>query len=120
MALTIQKTTQVEMIPCSHCGTPMPKLRLTKFGYDFCVTCSEEHNLVGKKRALPVQMGEGDHSWTETIIMEENDYLQYEMMEAINSKNKKKNKAEFVNFDNDDKNLQGPYRIINNTDKDRT
>ena len=98
----------------------MPLLRLTKFGYDFCVKCSEEHHLVGKKRALPVQMGEGDHSWTETIIMEENEYLEYEMREAINSKNKKKNKAEILNFEKEERNLQGPFKIINNTDKNRT
>lgn len=115
MALTIQKPNQVKMISCSKCGGNMPELRLTKYGYDFCVNCSDELNLVGKKRALPVQMGEGDHSWTETVIMEESDYLQYEMMEAINSKNKKKNKAEILNFDSEDRNLQGPFKIINNT-----
>lgn len=118
MVLTIQKPNQVKMIPCSKCGADMPELRLTQYGYNFCVNCSDGLSLVGKKRALPVQMGEGDHSWTETIIMEESDYLQYEMMEAINSKNKKKNKAEILNFDNEDKNLQGPFQIINNTNKD--
>ena len=75
MLQTTKTHTKMKMIPCSHCGEDMPLLRLTKFGYDFCVNCSEQHNLVGKKRALPVQMGEGDHSWTETIIMEEIDYF---------------------------------------------
>ena len=114
MALTIQKPLIVKMIPCTKCGGDMPELRKTKFGYNFCVSCSDNLNLVGKKRALPVQMGEGDHSWTETVIMEESDYLAYEAMEAINSKSKKKNKAEFLNPDNDDRDLQGPYKIINN------
>ena len=114
MLQTIKKPIQVKMIPCSKCGNDMPELRKIKFGYDFCVHCSEELNLVGKKRALPVQMGEGDHSWTETIIMEENEYLQYEMMEAINSKSKKKNKAEILNFESEERNLQGPFKIINN------
>lgn len=115
MLQTIKKPTQVKMISCSKCGGNMPELRLTQYGYNFCVKCSDGLSLVGKKRALPVQMGEGDHSWTETIIMEESDYLQYEMMEAINSKSKNKNKAEILNMDMEDKNLQGPYRIINNT-----
>jgi len=119
MALTIQTPTQVKMISCSKCHGEMPELRLTKFGYNFCVSCSEGLNLVGKKRALPVQMGEGDHSWTETVIMEESDYLQYEMMEAINSKSKKKNKAEILNMEAEERNLQGPFRIINNKDKER-
>jgi hypothetical protein len=115
MALTIQKPIQVKMISCSKCGGDMPELRLTQYGYDFCVNCSDGLNLVGKKRALPVQMGEGDHSWTETVIMEESDYLQYEMMEAINSKNKKKNKAEILNVEAEERNLQGPFKIINHT-----
>ena len=115
MALTIQNPTQVKMISCSKCQGKMSELRLTQYGYNFCVSCSEGLNLVGKKRALPVQMGEGDHSWTETIIMEESDYLKYEMMEAINSKSKKKNKAEILNMESEERNLQGPYRIINNT-----
>lgn len=115
MLQTIKNPTKMKMIPCSHCGENMPLLRLTKFGYDFCVKCSETYNLVGKKRGLPVQMGEGDHSWTETVIMEENDYVKYEMMEAINSKVKKKNKAEILNLDMEERNLQGPYRIINNS-----
>lgn len=115
MSLTTQKQIQVKMIPCSKCQGDMPELRLTQYGYDFCVNCSDGLSLVGKKRALPVQMGEGDHSWTETVIMEESDYIKYEMMEAINSKNKKKNKAEILNMDMEERNLQGPYRIINNT-----
>ena len=118
MVLTIQNSTQVKMISCSKCGSDMPELRLTQYGYDSCVNCSDGLSLVGKKRALPVQMGEGDHSWTETVIMEESDYLQYEMMEAINSKNKKKNKAEILNMGMEDKNLQGPFQIINNTSKE--
>ena len=115
MLQTIKTPIQVKMISCSKCLGDMPEFRKTKYGYNFCVSCSDGLNLVGKKRALPVQMGEGDHSWTETVIMEESDYLKYEMMEAINSKSKKKNKAEILNMESEERNLQGPYRIINNT-----
>jgi len=114
MLQTIKTPTQVKMISCTKCLGDMPELRKTKYGYNFCVNCSDGLNLVGKKRALPVQMGEGDHSWTETVIMEESDYLKYEMMEALNSQGKKKNKAEILNMDTEERNLQGPYRIINN------
>jgi len=120
MLQTTKNSTKVKMIQCSKCLGDMPELRKTQYGYTFCVNCSEGLNLVGKKRALPVQMGEGDHSWTETVIMEENEYIEYQMMEAINSKVKKVNKAEFLNMDSDERNLQGPYRIINNTpDEDK-
>ena len=114
MLQTIKRLTQVKMISCSKCKGDMPELRLTQYGYNFCVNCSDGMSLVGKKRALPVQMGQGDHSWTETIIMEESDYLKYEMMEAINSKSKKKNKAEILNFESEERNLQGPFKIISN------
>lgn len=103
----------LKMIPCSKCGKPMPELRLTQFGYDFCVSCSENLNLVGKKRALPIQMGEGDHSWTETVIMEESDYNQYEIMETLNSQKPKRSKAEVISYDKEERNLQGPFQIIN-------
>ena len=115
MLQTTKTHTKMKMIPCSHCGEDMPLLRLTKFGYDFCVNCSEQHNLVGKKRALPVQMGEGDHSWTETIIMEENDYLKHQELEQLISK---ENKKIISGDDIDEKNLQGPFRIINNSQTD--
>ena len=118
MLQTIKTPIQVKMISCTKCQGDMPELRKTQYGYNFCVNCSDGLNLVGKKRALPVQMGEGDHSWTETVIMEESDYIRYEMMEALNSSNKKKNKAEILNMDSEERNLQGPFRIINNTSEE--
>ena len=116
MALTIQNTTQVEMIPCSHCSTSMPKLRLTKIGYDFCVNCST----VGAKRGVPIMRGSGDHTWTETIIMEEDQYEEYVVASAIERGDKNAAKAELIDMDKEERNLQGPFTIINNTDKDRT
>ena len=54
------------MIPCTRCKQDMPELRLTQYGYDFCVNCST----VGTKRGIPVMKGSGDHTWTETVIMD--------------------------------------------------
>lgn len=62
------------MISCPKCGNDMPKLRKTEYGYNFCVTCSEKYNMVGKTRGVSVQKGEGDHTWIETIIMNEKEY----------------------------------------------
>ena len=73
MYSTIQITTPVEMIPCSRCKGDMPELRFTQYGYDFCVNCST----IGAKRGIPVQMGEGDHTWTETVTMSEDVYKKY-------------------------------------------
>ena len=106
----------MKMIPCSQCGSPMPELRLTKYGYDFCVNCST----VGAKRGIPVMRGSGDHTWTETIIMEEDQYQEYVVASALERGDTKTAKAEMLNMDKEERNLQGPFQIINNTDKDRS
>ena len=72
----------MKMIPCSKCGTPMPELRLTQYGYDFCVSCST----VGAKKGVPILRGVGDHTWTETVIMEEDDYKKFQELDAIENK----------------------------------
>jgi len=48
----------------------MPELRLTQYGYKVCVNCSD----VSTKRGIPVTRGTGDHTWTETIVVEEEQY----------------------------------------------
>lgn len=48
----------------------MPELRLTQYGYNFCVNCST----VGAKKGVPVVRGTGDHTWNEIEIVEEQDY----------------------------------------------
>ena len=60
----------MKMISCIKCGADMPELRLTQYGYKVCVNCSN----VSTKRGIPVTKGSGDHTWTETIIMEEDQY----------------------------------------------
>lgn len=60
----------MKMIPCIKCGNDMPELRKTQFGYNFCVNCST----VSAKKGVPQTFGSGDHTWTETIIVEESDY----------------------------------------------
>ncbi len=102
-----------KMISCNSCGNDMPELRLTQYGYDFCVTCSENGKGEGKKHGIPVLMGEGDHTWVETVIMNDKQYQTYQ--DQISSDNKLKSKAlsDFPDPDiEDDKNLQGPLTII--------
>jgi hypothetical protein len=105
MNVTIKKLKTLEMISCSKCGNDMPELRKIKFGYDFCVKCSDQYGLIGKKRAITVQKGEGDHTWNETIIMSEQEFMEYEKQEELTLQliNKRKvNKAEFLSFDKKD------------------
>lgn len=116
MQQTIEIPQKMKMISCSQCGSPMPELRLTKYGYDFCVNCST----VGAKRGVPVMRGSGDHTWTETIIMEKDQYEEYVVASAIERGDKNASKAELIDLEKEERNLQGPFTIINNTDKDRT
>ena len=112
---------KLKMIPCSNCGAMMPELRLLKYGYSYCVKCSEAGLGEGRKQCVPILMGEGDHTWVETVIMDENQYEQYLAQEKAEAKLDKVTQAEKLDFDKEDKkNLQGTFRIINNTDKDRT
>ena len=51
--------------------------------------------------------------------MEEEQYENYVVASAIEKGDKNAAKAEMLDMDKEDRNLQGPFRIINNTDKDR-
>lgn len=62
---------ELKMIKCTKCGADMPELRLTQYGYDFCVNCST----VGAKKGVPVVRGTGDHTWNEIEIVEEQYYV---------------------------------------------
>jgi hypothetical protein len=116
MLQTLKKSNMnLKMIACSSCGEPMPELRLTKAGFSYCVTCSENGLGAGRKQGIPVLMGEGDHTWVETIIMDADQYERYIAQEKLELKKDKTDTAEKLDFDQEDKrNLQGPYQIINN------
>jgi|TARA_B110000503_G_C7047311_1_gene370775 hypothetical protein len=105
---------EYKMIPCKICGGKMPELRLTNYGYNFCVTCSETGNMVKPKQGVAVMMGEGDHTWVETIIMDEDQYKIYQNQQNALKNLGKNNKTEILNMDNDDdeKTLYGPVSII--------
>ena len=118
MLQTINQTKKkLKMIPCSNCGQPMPELRLLKAGFSYCVTCSENGLGAGRKQGIPVMMGEGDHTWIETVIMDDNQYKQYLHQEKAEKELKKTNKAEMLDMDKEDKNLYGPVTIKNENGK---
>ena len=72
----------MKLIPCTACGTPMPELRLTKFGYKVCVNCST----VGAYKAVSTINGEGDHTWNDIQIMTPE---QAKQVESVSSKKPK-------------------------------
>ena len=65
------------MIPCIACGEPMPKLRLSKYGYKVCINCST----TGAYRAVSTINGTGDHTWNDIQIMTPEQYSSYEKNE---------------------------------------
>jgi ssDNA-binding Zn-finger/Zn-ribbon topoisomerase 1 len=63
----------MKMISCKKCGGDMPELRKTQYGYSFCISCSD----VKAKRGITIQLGTGEDTWNETIIMEHDTFEKY-------------------------------------------
>ena len=56
------------------CGVQIPAARLKILpNTHTCVNCSD----VQTKKPVIVQRGEGDHTYTETVVLEHDDYVQY-------------------------------------------
>lgn len=96
------------MMPCIKCKQDMPKLRFEKYGYRSCVNCST----TGAYRAITTVNGEGDHTWNDIQLMTPEQYSRYEQSESTYKG--KKPSPEYNNFDDEDKNLQGPFTILKN------
>ena len=73
---------KLKMIACAACGAPMPELRLTKYGYKVCVNCST----VKAKSGVPVMFGSKDHTWTDLVIMEEDEFKAFKQREKKKGK----------------------------------
>tara|TARA_B110000438_G_scaffold265525_1_gene278937 strand:- start:4184 stop:4579 length:396 start_codon:yes stop_codon:yes gene_type:complete len=116
--LTLEKkqTMKYKMIDCRSCGSEMPELRLTQYGYNFCVTCSENGKGEGMKHGIPVLMGEGDHTWVETVIMDDEQFKSYQRTEKALKDLPKANKAEMQDMDSE-RNLHGPVVIKDSNGK---
>ena len=102
---------KLKMIPCSNCGEPMPELRLLRAGFSYCVKCSENGLGQGKKHGIPVMMGEGDHTWIETVIMDDEQFAQYQRNENALKNLDKSGKPEMIDMDKEERNLVGPLSI---------
>lgn len=66
------------MKKCMLCGGEIHPKRLEILpSTQTCVTCST----TGRKAGVTVTLGEGDHTYNETIIMEQEEYLKYKEFE---------------------------------------
>jgi hypothetical protein len=85
---------------CVGCGEQIPPKRVEILPHTkTCVKCSE----TGRKRGLSVQVGEGDHSYTDVVILEEKQFINYIVTEnKMRKKYAGQSKAEFFSTDDDD------------------
>jgi hypothetical protein len=86
---------ELEMISCTKCNSPMPKLRKEKYGYSFCVNCSTEKPLV----ARTVTFGTGDDIWTDTEIITQDQAQRILELEANALGRKVVGEIEVLDFD---------------------
>ena len=87
----------LEMISCTRCGNDMPKLRLTQYGYDFCVNCSDVKPKVGRIRVV----GEGDYTVTELDILNQDTARRLQELENT-SRGVRNIPLEVLNYDEDE------------------
>jgi hypothetical protein len=75
----------------------MPKLRLTQYGYDFCIHCSDVKPKVGRIRVV----GEGDYTATELDVLDQDTAIRLQEMENT-SRGVRNVPLEILNFDEDE------------------
>jgi hypothetical protein len=88
---------ELEKIKCSRCTGDMPKLRLDKYGYDFCVNCSDVKPKVGRIRVI----GEGDYTVTEMDVLDQDTARKLQELENI-SRGVRNVPLEILNYDEDE------------------
>lgn len=57
---------ELQMIKCPRCKQDYP-LKRKQLGYKFCINCSQEK----PKVAVNTVNGQGDHTWNDILIMEQ-------------------------------------------------
>ncbi len=68
---------------------------------------------VGRKRGVTVQRGEGDHSYTDVVIMEEKQFIQY-ILKEVGMEDQMLRQLVMSNPESDTKDLLEEKRELNN------
>ena len=92
---------ELTMIPCRRCGEDMPELRLTQYGYHFCVNCSTEKPVV----ARTMTYGTGDHTWNDIQIMTQEQAARLVEVENASARVKESIDLEMIDFDVDEREI---------------
>lgn len=99
------------MIPCPKCGEDFPELRLTQYGYNYCVNCSTTEKVVG----ITTVEGTGDHTYNDLIIMDADRARRIALAEA-EARGDRKASIELLDFETDELAVsQSIKEAINNT-----
>jgi hypothetical protein len=94
---------------CKNCGVEIPPQRLKILTNTIsCVKCSD----VSLRKGIPVQLGEGDHTCTELIIVDEEEYNKYHKL--------KEELVQIVDPIQDEEEEEVPDVDLNNVDTDST
>jgi hypothetical protein len=88
---------ELEQIKCTRCGNDMPKLRLTQYGYDFCISCSDVKPKVGRIRVV----GEGDYTATELDVLDQDTAKRLQELEN-SARGVRNTPLDILNFDEDE------------------
>ena len=110
---------ELEMISCTKCNSPMPKLRKEKYGYSYCINCSTEKPLV----ARTVTYGTGDDIWTDTEILTQDQAQRIIELEANAIGRKVVGEIEVLDFDTEESPVSSSatpivQRLINEEEMD--
>ena len=89
---------KLKMITCPKCGNPFPELRLTQYGYNFCVDCSDVESVVG----ITTVEGSGDHTYNDIIIMDRKKAMNIARAEAEAMGRKIPDPVELLDMDRDE------------------
>lgn len=87
----------MEIIKCKRCQCDMPKLRLTSYGYDFCVNCSDVKPKVGRV----IVIGEGDYTATELDVVDSQTAIRLQELENT-SRGIRNIPLDILNFEEDE------------------
>lgn len=78
-----QVNTKIRKMKCTLCGGKIHPKRLKIIpGTKTCVECST----TSQKKGAIVVGGAGDHTWVDLMVMEEDQYVQYEESKKLNKK----------------------------------
>jgi hypothetical protein len=98
---------KLEMIECSTCNGPMPKLRKELYGYNFCVKCSTVLPKVGRV----VTYGQGEEIWNDVEILDQDSAKRILELEQLS--NGKLENLDLLDYNQDSADqLESKYKSI--------